>query len=247
MTSDYRSRLYEAYASTHAGVAHGASGLLAFKRDIARHLPADRSAAIVDLGCGQGLLVRHLLAAGYASARGIDISPEQVQLAHAAGIHQVELGDFRAAFEAESLDGVVATDFFEHLTKSEVVEAFDHVYESLRPGGVLILRVPNSVSPFAGNFRHGDMTHETSYTPKSIRQLAATSGFNGTTTIHPCNPPVHGLASLARSLIWSWASGVMKILLAAETGQLHGHVVTQNVVGVLHKRPGNTIEVQLPI
>ena len=235
MTNDYRARLYEAYSSTHAGVDDGESSLLAFKRDIMPHLPADKNATIIDLGCGQGQLVSHIQSHGYPHARGIDISPEQVALAHAAGIHQVELGDFRVAFSPKSLNVVVATDFFEHLTKSEVVEAFDRVSESLTPGGVLILRVPNSVSPFVGNIRYGDMTHETSFTPRSIRQLAATAAFDGA-TIHPCNPPVHGIMSFLRSLIWRAASGGMKLCLAARTGQLRGDLVTQNVVGVLRKK-----------
>lgn len=235
MIDDYRSRLYEAYASTHAGYADAESGVPAFKRDIAPHLPADKSARIVDLGCGQGQLVSRLQSSGYTNAHGIDISPEQVQLAQAAGIDQVELGDFRVAFKPRSLDAVVATDFFEHLTRPEVVEAFDRVHESLGPGGVLILRVPNSVSPFVGNVRYGDMTHETSFTPRSLRQLAANTGF-AETRFYPCNPPVHGIMSFVRSLIWRLASGVMKLCLASETGQLRGNVVSQNVVAVLYKK-----------
>ena len=228
-----RDRLYAAYATTHAGVSDGGSEP-AFQRDIAPHLPTDRSAVILDLGCGQGQLVQHLLDHGYANSRGVDISPEQVELAHKAGIGSVTLGDYRAGFDGATFDAVTATDFFEHLTKAEVLEALDRVHEALRAGGVLILRVPNSVSPFGGNFRYGDFTHETSFTARSLRQLAAAAHF-ADVDVFACPPPVHGAKSLLRSAVWKATSGAMKLALAAETGAVRGHLVTQNVVAVMRK------------
>lgn len=236
MTDDYRERLYAAYSSTHAGVADEKGGLLAFKRDILPRLPSSTSADIVDLGCGQGELVRQLNLHGYRGAWGIDISAEQVEMAHRAGVAAVEHGDFRTAFDRSSLDVVTATDFFEHLTKSEVLEAFDAVHTSLRPSGRLILRVPNSASPFGGHYRYGDVTHETSFTARSIRQFANAAGFDRV-EVYACPPPVHGAKSLARRAVWAIASGAMKVALAAETGQLRRHVVTLNIVAVVHN-PG---------
>ena len=233
--ADYRDRLYEAYATTHAGTSSATASRLSFRRDILPHLPASTNARIVDLGCGQGQLVQQLLLHGYTNSWGVDISTEQVSLAHASGINQVVHGDFKEAFEGESLDVVTATDFFEHLTRSEILEALDHVYAALRPSGVLILRVPNAVSPFGGNYRYGDMTHETFFTSRSIRQLAAAAKFDQAQCVQ-CAPPVHGAASFARLVIWRCVSAVMKTILAAETGQLRGHLVTQNIVGVLRKR-----------
>jgi SAM-dependent methyltransferase len=234
VAEDMRARLYEAYSSTHAGVANEATGAIAFQRDILPHLPDTRSVAVMDLGCGQGELVKQFVLHGYANARGIDISPEQVEIAHAAGVAQVELGDYRLGFDGSQLDVVTATDFFEHLTKFEVLEALDRVHDALRPGGVLILRVPNSVSPFGGNYRHGDITHETSFTARNLRQLGAAARFE-TVRVFACPPPVHGAKSLARRAVWKAASGAMKLTLAAETGALRGHLVTQNIVAVMHR------------
>ncbi|GAA5147591.1 hypothetical protein GCM10023340_20240 [Nocardioides marinquilinus] len=234
MTTDYRTRLYEAYASTHAGVSVVASSEHAFRRDILPHLPDDRRAAVVDLGCGQGQLVAQLLRHGYQGAWGIDASPEQVSLAHAAGIAQVRQGDFREALASASIDVATATDLFEHLSKDEALGAMDAVFAALRPSGRAILRVPNGVSPFVGNFQHGDLTHETTYTARSLRQLGAAAGFS-VTTVHACPPVRHSIKSGLRVGAWKAASGLMKLALAAETGQLRGHLVTQNVVAVMVK------------
>lgn len=232
MADEIRSRLYDAYSSTHAGVTNEVADAMAFRLNILPYLPDNRDAAVVDLGCGQGQLVKQLILHGYTNARGIDISPEQVELAQAAGVSQVELGDFRTGFDGSQLDVVTATDFFEHLTKPEVLEALDRIHSALRPSGVLVMRVPNSVSPFGGNFRHGDFTHETSFTARSLRQLGAAARFDAV-RVFACPPPVHGAKSLVRRAVWQAASGAMKLTLAAETGALRGHLVTQNIVAVM--------------
>lgn len=231
---DVRTRLYDAYSSTQAGAADPVAEALAFRRDVRPHLPPPKTSVVLDLGCGQGQLVKQLQDNGYLRAGGIDISPEQVALAHAAGIESVRLGDFRDSLTAASLDAVTATDFLEHLTKTEVLEAADHVWSALHPGGVFIVRVPNSVSPFAGNYRYGDLTHETSFTARSLRQLGAAAGYVSV-EVFPCPPSPHGVKSAARATIWRAFSGAMKLALAAETGSVRGHLVTQNIVGVMRK------------
>ena len=232
-----RARLYEAYASQHASRGSGEATGLIYRRDIRPVLPAPSAGAVVDIGCGQGDLVRLLLGDGYA-ARGIDVSPEQVALAHAAGLGQVCRGDYRDLLDAWAgqLAAVTANDLLEHLTKPEVLETFDRVAAALVPGGTFVARVPNAGSPFGGRIRHGDFTHESSYTARSVRQLAAAAGFDSV-AVTPCPPIAHGLVSAIRVLIWKVISGLYKIALGAETGVIRGHIVTQNLVFVARTAP----------
>jgi 2-polyprenyl-3-methyl-5-hydroxy-6-metoxy-1,4-benzoquinol methylase len=208
---------------------------LVYRRDIRPLLPPPSAGPVIDIGCGQGELVRLLLADGY-DAEGVDVSPEQVAVAHAAGLNRVRRGDYRhMLMERQSqLAAVTATDVLEHLTKDEVLDTFDRVIEALTPGGVLVARVPNAVSPLGGHVRYGDFTHESSYTARSVRQLAAAAGFRSV-AVQPCPPVAHGLMSAARVVAWKPVSGLFKIALAAETGVLRGHVVTQNLRFVAHK------------
>lgn len=222
-----RDRLYESYATTHAGREGRAGTRLAFRRDIRPRLaPGGR---VLDIGCGQGELVRLLLADGF-DAWGVDISPEQVNLACSAGLERAVHGDFHAYLRASAgeWDAVVATDVLEHLPRAEVVAAFDEVRRALRPGGVFVARVPNAVSPMGGHTMFGDFTHETWFTRRSVAQLAAVAEFTEV-SVHACPPAVHGLASAVRVLLWKQVSGLLKLALAAETGQLRGHIVTQNL------------------
>jgi 2-polyprenyl-3-methyl-5-hydroxy-6-metoxy-1,4-benzoquinol methylase len=230
-----RDRLYQAYASQHASCGDDESAGLIYRRDICPALPSPTAGLVLDIGCGQGQLVRLLLADGY-DAEGIDVSPEQVSLARAAGLSRVRQGDYRdvLAERAGELAVVTATDVLEHMTKSEALDTFDRIAAALVSGGVLIARVPNAASPFGGLIRYGDFTHESSYTARSVRQLAAAAGF-ASVTVTPCPPVAHGVVSTGRLTVWKAISGLCKVALAAETGALRGHIVTQNMMFTARK------------
>jgi 2-polyprenyl-3-methyl-5-hydroxy-6-metoxy-1,4-benzoquinol methylase len=233
--STLRDRLYEAYASQHAGTGNPAATALLYRREIRPFLPPPSAGPVIDIGCGQGELVKVLLAEGY-DAQGADLSPEQVKLAHASGLVQIQHCDYRTvlAERPAHFAAVTATDVLEHLTKDEVLDTFDRVAQALTAQGVFIARVPNAVSPLGGHIRYADFTHESSYTGRSVRQLAAAVGFCSV-EVHPCPPLAHGPVSAVRVVAWKPISGLLKFALAAETGQLRGHVVTQNLTFVARK------------
>ena len=234
-TTPLRDRLYRSYASQHAGRGGSGTAHLIYRRDIRPLLPSPEAGPIVNIGCGQGELVRLLLGDGY-QAEGIDVSPEQVAIAHAAGLDRVRLGDYRDLLSSRTgqLAAVTATDVLEHLTKAEAVDTFDCVAAALAPDGVFVARVPNAVSPFAGRIQHGDFTHESWYTARSVRKLAVATCFESVTVL-PCAPVAHGLVSAVRVVIWASAAVLCKIVLAAETGAARGHIVTQNLTFAARK------------
>jgi 2-polyprenyl-3-methyl-5-hydroxy-6-metoxy-1,4-benzoquinol methylase len=233
--ADLRDRLYEAYASQHAGHGNGEATTLVYRRDIRPLLPPPAAGPVVDIGCGRGELVRLLQSDGF-DAEGIDISPEQAALARAADVPRILQGDFRSilAEQPGRYAAITATDLLEHLTKPEVLRTFDDVAAALAPGGIFIGRVPNAVSPLGGHIRDGDFTHQTSFTARSIRQLAAAAGFESVLA-RPSPPVAHGLASAARVMVWQMISACYRIALAAETGMLRGHIVTQNLTFATRK------------
>jgi SAM-dependent methyltransferase len=241
-----RDRLYESYASQHSGPGSADATRIIYRRDIRPLLPPPSAGPVVDIGCGSGQLVHCLLADGY-DATGIDISPEEVALARAEGLQQVRQGDYRELLRERpgELAAVTATDLLEHLTKPEVLAAFDAVAGALRPGGKFVARVPNAVSPFGGHVRYGDFTHETWYTARSVRQLAAATGL-GIAAVIGCPPPAHGVVSAVRATLWKPVSGLLKLALAVETGAIRGHVVTQNLTFAALKQPGSSQPVPAP-
>ena len=66
-----------------------------------------------------------------------------------------------------------------------------------------------------------------------VRLLQA-DGFDS--VLARSSPPVaHGLASAARVTVWQVVSACYRIALAAETGMLRGHIVTQNLTFAARK------------
>jgi 2-polyprenyl-3-methyl-5-hydroxy-6-metoxy-1,4-benzoquinol methylase len=89
-----RERLDHEYASPHAGRANVTAATLVYRRDIRPMLPPTSKGPRRDIGCGQGALVRLLMADG-CDAEGVDVSPEQVALARSTGLSHVQEGGYR--------------------------------------------------------------------------------------------------------------------------------------------------------
>ena len=118
---DIRQRLLARYVSTHSSVADAAAGLERRRpyldRLVRDHFPSDRSARILDLGCGHGAILWAAARAGYTQLAGVDASPEQVAAAQRLNIPGVRLGDLMetlAAAPDASLDAVVLFDLFHY-------------------------------------------------------------------------------------------------------------------------------------
>lgn len=233
---DFRADLYAEYVTTHFAEL-GANAATTLEAQILPLLPADRAAAILDIGCGSGELVELMSQAGYRRVSGVDLSEEQVAIARGRGISGVAQADLFNHLDSldEPLDAIVAVDVLEHLEKAEIVRALRLICATLRPGGRVIVRVPNAQSPFGGRFRYGDFTHATSFTQHSISQVLLATGFSDI-EIRPADPVVHGVLSAIRLGLWKLVATGYKFALAVETGLLRGQLVTQNILVLARRR-----------
>jgi 2-polyprenyl-3-methyl-5-hydroxy-6-metoxy-1,4-benzoquinol methylase len=228
---DGRQRLYDTYLSTHGLGSVVGQTEVTLRRHVLPLLPYERDAQVLDIGCGSGDLVALLGREGYRHVIGVDTSAEQVALAAHRGIAGVRQGDlFEMLQSAEaSLDAVIALDVLEHFRPEEAIRVLDYVARALKPGGRFVARTPNAVSPFSGRYRYGDLTHGVSFTTRSLRQALNAAGFSHM-AFFPVNPVPHGLRSALRYGLWQAIAALLKVALGAETGQLRGHIVTQNVM-----------------
>jgi SAM-dependent methyltransferase len=164
---------------------------------------------------------------------------QQVALAAARGISAVHHGDIMDHLRDRRgvYDAIVALDLLEHFNRAELLAVLDVIRAALRPGGSLLARTPNAASPFFGRYQFGDLTHETAFTATSMRQALQVTGFEMVDAM-PSNPVPYGVVSGVRLLCWHVLASCMKACLFVETGQLRGHVVTQNLF-VQARRPGS--------
>src|SRR3954464_16066111 len=119
-TDDYRARLYDTYFTNQAGSENTELSAPAIRRNIVERLPDDRRAHILDIGCGRGELLYMLRERGYGHAEGIDVSPEQVQVARGRGL-EITQGDFMPflAGRPDTFDAICAIDVLEHFDKPD--------------------------------------------------------------------------------------------------------------------------------
>jgi 2-polyprenyl-3-methyl-5-hydroxy-6-metoxy-1,4-benzoquinol methylase len=241
--AQHRSRLYERYVSLQVG-----SEMATLQRQldapqpylarlIAAYFPADKSARILDAGCGSGLLLHVLRTAGYTNATGVETSSEQLEMAHALGIENVQRGDLVEVLgrSESAYDVIVAFDVLEHFTKDEVLDLIVSMYRALRPGGRLILHVPNGEAIFAGKIFFGDFTHQVAFTARSIAQIAGYAGFK---KVRCCEdkPVIHGLVSGVRRALWCLVRTSYRIVNLIETGDTGKNLIlTQNLLAVMDK------------
>lgn len=242
--SDYRQRLYERYLSHQVRVDVGAvraqleKGHPYLERLVDRHFPQERTAKIVDLGCGHGTLLYTLKKRGYTDIAGVETSPEQVSAAHSLGLDCVKQGDINAVLAstpAASVDVMVAFDVLEHFTKDEIISLLDSIYRVLKPGGRFIMHVPNGEAIFSGKIFFGDFTHQVAFTQKSLRQVLAACGFSRV-ECHEDTPVAHGIASSLRALMWRLVRLRYRLINAIETGDSGSELIlSQNLLAVAFK------------
>ena len=239
---NWKDHLYENYVSSGQSVGgqDGESSISAhdypyFQQIIRQHVPANKNAAIADIACGHGALLQCLREAGYVNISGVDVSLEQVNLAHQLGVKEAVCGDMGGFLKdkAGAFDVVFLMDILEHLERGELFELLELVNFSLKEGGLVVIHVPNGEGLFGLRIRYGDLTHENCFTPKSIQQALGSTGFREVRS-HEDKPVIHGLKSLIRSFLWKILTIPFRLLLLAETGQA-GHILSQNMLVVAKK------------
>jgi 2-polyprenyl-3-methyl-5-hydroxy-6-metoxy-1,4-benzoquinol methylase len=141
----------------------------------------DKSARVLDIGCGTGLLVNALRGFGYANVEGIDLSPQQIEVARAAGLPctlvDEQYVERRAGTEPGSLDAVFLMDVLEHVPVASQMAFVGAIGRLLKPDGVLVISVPNANSSFASRWRYIDWTHCSAFTEHSLEFVVKNQGF----------------------------------------------------------------------
>lgn len=238
----YKEKQYTDYVSTHTSHLYGEvtinkikSMFPVWKWYYGRCLPLDKSAKILDLGCGNGSYLYFLRSLGYENSTGIDISREQIDIARRLDINGIECNDIVSYLrdKNEDYDLIFARDVLEHLTKSEIPEALKAIYEAIKVKGLFVIQVPNGECVFSGRMRYGDFTHELAFTKNSLRQVLRQTGFSEV-AFYQTGPVPHGLKSAVRFILWKLFEVILGFYMLVETGTSEG-IYTQNIIAVARK------------
>ena len=154
---------------------------------------ADKSAVVVDLGCGRGELLTMLKAAG-VHGRGIDANRDMVAAARSRGL-DVNEGDaltFLESMRDRSVGGVVATQLVEHLEPSYLLALIDAAARKLRDRAPIVIETINPacwLAFFSSYIR--DMTHVRPVHPETLQYLLRAHGFQRVEVRYSAPVPDH--------------------------------------------------------
>lgn len=143
-------------------------------------LPSDASTPMLDVGPGLGEWLDCLRSWGYRDTVGIDFSPQVVEHCVQRG-HRVELVENTIAWLStrEATFGVITLlDVLEHVPPQDTVRLLSALRAALKPGGMLIVQVPNAQNPDALLYRYGDFTHTVGFTEASLSEVFRAAGFS---------------------------------------------------------------------
>lgn len=148
------------------------------RRQVLRYLlerfVPQKSAAIVDVGCGTGHHLLFLRRLGYANAVGIDVSPLAIAFCARQGLANVSQADAaHLPYGERQLDALLVFDVLEHLADdAAAMREFGRV---LKPGGVAIFTVP--AFRFLWSRHDVVLQHYRRYRIADFQPLAAAGGF----------------------------------------------------------------------
>lgn len=152
---------------------------------------------VLDVGCGTGELLEQVRTSGNPNVKGIEPSPAAARIAREQRGLPVYNGMLEhAGYPAESVDTVLLSHVLEHLpSPKKTMQEIDRI---LKPGGAVIIWVPNAASLAAkvlGRYWMGwDVPrHLYAFTPGSLHRLIATTDLKPGDVLHE-----------RHAIEWSW-------------------------------------------
>lgn len=226
-----------AYASTHTRLdGIDESAFEYFRTNFARHLPNSRRARLADLGCGRGELLRWLELQGFENLVGVELSPEQADIAERSTRAVIRRGDIESMLtDEDELDLVFAVDVLEHVPRARIVPVLTSVAASMAPGGLLVVQSVNATGPLHGSLLHGDLTHELAFTRRSLQQTGALAGLDLVACSEVRLPPGGALRTVRR-LLWKVVRALYLLRWVIEVGpNFEDAVFTRDLIAVFQR------------
>jgi len=184
-----------------------------YRNNYHRHLPENKQARILEIGCGLGRFLEFLAEEGYQNYLGIDISQEAIDYCHEKGINKTELINDLPTYliACPMYDCIVLNDVIEHLEKDKIIEILEKIGQKLSVGGVLIVKTGNLASLVGARIRFNDFTHTCGFTEYSLTQALKIANFNDI-MIYPFRFPRNRLTRALRAIGTAFVHGLWKLI-----------------------------------
>ncbi|QQS34660.1 MAG: class I SAM-dependent methyltransferase [Ignavibacteriales bacterium] len=239
---DFRKQLYDAYVTTFKNYISNENNysneslFAGYKKRYLKYLSGfSKNASVIDIGCGNGLLLQFLYKEGFNNLYGIDISDEQINIARSRGLNADSYDVFSFLTEhKKKYDIVFAMDVIEHLYKKELFDFFRGIHSILNENGLLIIQTPNGDGISPNHIIYGDLTHLTIFNPNSLSQILRLVGFDEINSFET-GPTTKGFLSTIRLILWKIIRVIFMAVRIIETGGSE-KILTQDFTCTARKR-----------
>lgn len=150
-----------------------------YRRVLGPHLPADKTVAVLDVGCGGGYALGALREMGFTSLTGVESDAGQAASCAKKGLSVALTADTIAFLRerAGQFQLLLCLDVIEHVPHDTQLRFVAALAAAIAPGGRLICTVPNANSTLASRWRYNDWTHHGSFTEHSLSMILHSGGF----------------------------------------------------------------------
>ena len=198
----------------------------------------DRASAILDFGCGFGQNLQRMAEAGFVNLYGADVNAQALAHCRENGIKTFDLSKSADTLTDTGVkfDLVLSTHVLEHIPKEDVIDTVGILRKILKPGGQLIVAVPNAQAFTGAYWAYEDFTHHTLYTSGSLLYVLRAAGFAAPEIID--KRATDGLAMMPKflrtlaSLVYELNYRFWKKMLASTTHVASVDVYTYEVKAV---------------
>jgi SAM-dependent methyltransferase len=150
---------------------------------------------VVDAGCGTGQNLRSF--GGWARAFGFDLSAEALRFCRARGVVAARASVLALPLRGGSIDVVTSFDVIYHGWVESDLRAIRELVRLLRPGGLLVVRVPALMLLWGA---HDEAVHSRHrYTARELRDLFSGAGLEVVRVTY-CNSILFPLLASRRTL-----------------------------------------------
>ncbi len=153
---------------------------------------------VLDCGCGRGFYLKMLRSVSQCRLYGLELEAEILaktrrNIGHLPGITVTQASIYAQPYADNSFDAVILSEVLEHIDEEQ--RGLREICRVLKPGGVLVITVPNANYPFWWDpinktletlfnrpIRKGPLSgiwanHVRLYTPELLRRQALAAGF----------------------------------------------------------------------
>jgi len=151
--------------------------------EMAPLLPANRDAALLDVGFGRGWFMAACVKLGYQNIAGaefgVDAQSAMREWSPAISLFDVapSVADFLVRHPAE-FDFIHLSHVIEHIPKYSLLYHVDAMFAALKPGGTLFLRTPNMEGPCATSSYFVTLGHEYGFAGSNLVSLLDMCNFD---------------------------------------------------------------------